>query len=482
MSLSDPAYFVFLFPVFVLYYLLEKGEPRRILLLAASYFFYIELAKIYLVILLFVTGITYFGARLLRSPLAEKRGSLLFWLIVVILISPLLLFKYFVVFLPVSFQGVLAALAFPVGISFFTFASLGYLIDVYLGVTEPELSPTRVALFVAFFPLVSAGPIERAGRFLPQFELDANFSSDRTITALRLIFIGLILKVVFADALAGPVNLVYANPAAYLPIERLCATLFYPFYLYSDFAGYSLIAIGSANLFGLQVTPNFRQPFLSTTVPEYWRNWHISLSSWVRDYIFSPLRMEWRRYSNLGMAAALMSSFVILGVWHGAKWGFLIFGAMHGLMVVVSTFTLPWRDKFWAALGLPNSILRISRAIITYLLVALACVFFRADSLPQAMQMFQGVFSAGPFYDLASFLSDLWHHAASTPFPVLKDFLACFWVIPCLLGGDILVRNKLVPEKLPAILQIAGYNYGLLVILAEWLTHYGTQPFVYYKF
>jgi len=192
--------------------------------------------------------------------------------------------------------------------------------------------------------------------------------------------------------------------------------------------------------------------------------------------------MEWRRSPNLGMAAALMSSFVILGVWHGAKWGFLIFGLVHGLMVVVSTFTLPWRDKFWSAVGLPKFILRISRCIITYLLVALACVFFRADSLPQAMQVFQGVFSAGPFSDLGRFLSDLGNHAASSGFPVLKDFLACFWVIPCLLVGDILVRNKLVPEKLPPIVQIVGYNYGLLVVLAEWLTHYGTQPFVYYKF
>jgi alginate O-acetyltransferase complex protein AlgI len=482
MSLSDPAYFVFLFPVFILYYILEKGQPRRVLLLAASYFFYLELAKVYLVVLLFVTCITYFGAKLLRSPLVEKRGALLFWLFVVILVSPLLLFKYLIVFLPVALQGGLALLAFPVGISFFTFASLGYIIDVYLGVTDPEPSPTRVALFVAFFPLVSAGPIERAGRFLPQFDLDANFSSDRTIAALRLIFAGLIMKVVLADALAGPLNIVYQSPAAYLAIERLCATLFYPFYLYADFAGYSLIAIGSAKLFGLEVSPNFRQPYLSTTVPEYWRNWHISLSSWVRDYIFSPLRMEWRRYPNLGMAAALVSSFVILGVWHGAKWGFLIFGAIHGLMVTVSTFTLPWRDKFWSAIGLPKFILRISRTIITYLLVALACVFFRADSLPQAMQIFQGVFSAGPFYDLARFLANLGHQAASTPFPVLKDFLACFWVILCLLAGDILVRNKLVPEKLSPIVQIVGYNYGLLVVLTEWLTHYGTQPFVYYKF
>jgi alginate O-acetyltransferase complex protein AlgI len=482
MSLSDPAYFVFLFPVFILYYILEKGRPRRVLLLAASYFFYIELAKVYLVVLLFVTCITYFGARLLRSPLAEKRGALLFWLFVVILVSPLLLFKYLTVFLPASFQGGLAALAFPVGISFFTFASLGYIIDVYLGVTEPEPAPTRVALFVAFFPLVSAGPIERAGRFLSQFDFDANFSSDRTIVALRLIFGGLIMKVVFSGALADPLDVVYQNPAACLAVERLCATLFYPFYLYADFAGYSLIAIGSAKLFGLEVSPNFRQPFLGTTVPEFWRNWHISLSSWVRDYIFSPLRMEWRRYPNLGMAAALMSAFVILGAWHGAKLGFLIFGAVHGLMVVVSTFTLPWRDKFWSAVGLPNSILRISRSIITYLLVALAFVFFRADSLPQAMQIFQGVFSAAPFYDSAGFLSGVWHHVSSARFPVLNAFLACFWVIPCLLGGDILVRNKLVPEKLPAVVQIAGYNYGLLIILADWLTHYGTQPFVYYKF
>jgi alginate O-acetyltransferase complex protein AlgI len=482
MSLSDPGYFVFLLIVFLLYYILGKGEPRRVLLLAASYLFYLQLSKAYIVVLLFVTGVTYFGARLLRSSHAEKHGALLFWLIVSILVSPLIFFKYLLVLLAASLHGTLASLAFPVGISFFTFASLGYLADVYLGVTDPEPSPARVALFVAFFPLVSAGPIERLGRFMPQFDLDANFSSDRTIAALRLIFIGLIMKVVFADALAGPTNVVFENPAACLPIERLCATLFYPFYLYADFAGYSLLAIGSAKLFGLEVSPNFRQPFLSTTVPEYWRNWHISLSSWVRDYIFSPLRMEWRRYSSLGMAAALMASFVILGVWHGAKWGFLIFGAMHGLMVVVSTFTLPHRDKFWAAAGLPNSILHLSRGIITYLLVALAFVVFRADSLPQAMQIYQGIFSAGLFSDLARFFSGLWGHVSSTPFPVLNAFLACFWVIPCLLGGDILARHKLVPERLPAIVQIVGYNYGLLVILSEWFTHYGTQPFVYYKF
>jgi alginate O-acetyltransferase complex protein AlgI len=478
MSLSDPAYFLFLFLVFVLYFLLRKGEPRRILLLVSSYLFYFQLSKLYVSVLLFVTCVTYFGAKLLRSREAEKRGALLFWLIVAIIIGPLLVFKYLVVFLAMSLHGDLSALAFPVGISFFTFASLGYLVDVYLGVTEPEGSPSRVGLFVAFFPLVSAGPIERAGRFMPQFDLDANFSSDRTILALRLIFIGLIMKVVFADRLVDPINAVYGNPAACSPLERVCAALFYPLYLYADFGGYSLIAIGSAKLFGLEVAANFRQPFLSTTVPEFWRTWHISLSSWVRDYIFSPLRMSWRRYSNLGMAAALLSSFLILGIWHGAKWGFVVFGAMHGLMVVVSTFTLPRRDKFWAKVGVPNSMLALPRAVVTYLLVALAFVVFRADSLSQAMQIYQAIFSGGPLRDVATLSSDIRNHVGSISYPVFKHLTISL----CLLSGDILVRKKIVLENFPGIVQIVGYNCGLLLILSGWLTHYGTQPFVYYKF
>jgi alginate O-acetyltransferase complex protein AlgI len=480
MSLGDPGYFVFLLLVFVLYYFLRKGEPRRVLLLVASYFFYFQLSKAYVVLLVFVTCITYFGAKLLRSSQAQKWDALLFWLIVAVLISPLLFFKYLLALLAAtSLQGNLA-LALPVGISFFTFASLGYLADVYLGVAEPERSPSRIALFVAFFPLVSAGPIERAGRFLPQFDLDASFSSERTIMALRIIFIGLIMKVVFADALVGPINAVHESLASSLPVERLCATLFYPFYLYADFAGYSLIAIGSAKLFGLEVSPNFRQPFLSATVPEFWRTWHISLSSWVRDYIFSPLRTEWRRHSHLGMAAALMSSFVILGVWHGAKWGFLVFGLMHGLMVVISTFTLPWRDKFWAKVGFPVSLVRVPRAVLTFVLVTLTFVVFRANSLSQAGQIYQSIFSPQIFYDIMKIVSDFRHHIPATA--GLEHFHACAWIIPCLICGDLLVRCKLVPEKLPAIVQIAAYNYGLLLILTEWLTHNGTQPFVYFRF
>jgi alginate O-acetyltransferase complex protein AlgI len=485
MSLSDPVYFLFLSLVFVLYYLLREGEPRRILLLASSYFFYVQLSKSYVLLLLCVTCVTYFGAKLFRSREPDKRRSLLFWLSVTLVVAPLIVFKYLGAFPALSFQGNLSSLAAPIGISFFTFAALGYLADVYLGVIEPESSPTRVALFLAFFPLVSAGPIERASRFMPQMELGADFSSDRTITALRLIFVGLTMKVVFANTLADPINTVYANPGAFSAIERLCATFFYPFYVYSDFGGYSLIAIGSAKLFGLEVRANFHQPFLSATVPEFWRNWHISLSSWVRDYIFSPLRTEWRRYSNLGVSGALLVSFLVIGIWHGAKWGYLVFGGMHGALVIASAFTLSWRDKFWARTGIDGWFVRVPRVIITFCLVTLTYVVFRADSLSQAMQIYQAVFSLGPFRDLATISSDVLHHRVDTvlaTFGTLKGFLLCSWTIPCLIAGDILARRKLVVEKIPAIVQVVGYNYGVMLILAAWLTHYGTQPFVYYKF
>ena len=335
MSFTDPLYFAFLTGVFLLYYMLEPGLPRRLLLLAASYYFYFELSGGYLLVLLLVTVVTYYGALAMRSPQTEKRGFQIFALVILLALIPLLVFKYLGALLTFggdgiptvnSLRGEFATLALPIGISFFTFAALGYLIDVYLEVVEPERDFGRVALFLAFFPVVSAGPIERAGRFMSQFDLAAKFSADRALSALRLILIGLVLKMIFADILQKPCDTIFAAPGNWPPLVRLIGLVDFVFYLYADFAGYSLIAIGSARLLGLEVRPNFMQPFLSATVPEFWRKWHISLSSWVRDYLFSPLRMEWRRQGNLGMAAALLLSFIILGVWHGAKWGFFFFG------------------------------------------------------------------------------------------------------------------------------------------------------------
>lgn len=372
-------------------------------------------------------------------------------------------------------------LALPIGISFFTFAALGYLIDVYLEVVEPERDFGRVALFLAFFPVVSAGPIERAGRFMSQFDLTAKFSAERALSALRLILIGLVLKMIFADILQQPCDRIFAAPGNWPPVVHLIGLVDFVFYLYADFAGYSLIAIGSARLLGLDVRPNFLQPFLSATVPEFWRNWHISLSSWVRDYLFSPLRMQWRRQGNLGMAAALLLSFTILGVWHGAKWGFLAFGVMHGILVTTSAFTLARRDAFWKALAIPPVLIHTGRVLITFILVMLTFVVFRARTMSDAMVIYQGLFSLELWRGLYQFIA--WtgfHHG--TPLILYGSMYKPSALIPLIIAGDILASKKITLEKFPMPLQVALYGLAIIEVLGQWMNLYVPQPFVYNKF
>jgi alginate O-acetyltransferase complex protein AlgI len=486
MSFTDPLYYLFLGGVFLLYYMLEGGLPRRVLLLAASYYFYFELSGMYLLVLFLVTAVTYYGALAIRRT--KRRGFEIFLLVFTLSLIPLLVFKYLGALLayggipPVnSWRGELVALTMPIGISFFTFAALGYLIDVYLEVVEPESDFGKVALFLAFFPLVSAGPIERAGRFMSQFDLTSRFSASQALSALRLILIGLVLKMIFADILQKPSDNMFAAPGSWPPIMRLIGLIDFAFYLYADFAGYSLIAIGSARLLGLEVKPNFTQPFLSATVPEFWRNWHISLSSWVRDYIFAPLRTQWRHYPRAGLAAALMISIVTIGVWHGPKWGFLLFGLMHGIFVTTSAFTLAQRDKWCKALGFSPAIVFTVRMIITFALVLTTFVVFRANTLRDALVVYQGLFSLELWRNLYQIIA--WtgfHHG--TPLILAGALYKPSALIPIIIAGDILVRKKITLEKFPAPLQAAFYGLAIVEVIGAWMAVYVPQPFVYNKF
>lgn len=489
LSFTDPFYFVFLAAVFLLFYLLEPGAPRRVLLLLASAFFYVELSGAAVLILLAIIAVTYWGGIAIRSEcLQKKHGFRSFVMIIALTLIPLLAFKYLGALLAAlgpasehSWRAAFMAVAFPIGISFFTFAALGYLIDVYLEVIDPERDWARIALFLSFFPLVSAGPIERAGNFIPQFDLDAKFEANRTLSALRIILIGLVLKMIFASMLQKPSDIIFAVPGNWPPLVRLIGLLDFVFYLYADFAGYSLIAIGSAQLFGLKVRPNFLQPFLSATVPEFWRNWHISLSSWVRDYLFSPLRMEWRNRGKTGMAAALFLSFVILGVWHGAKMGFLLFGVMHGILVTVSALTLAQRDAFWKSKGMPPAVLRTVRVFITFILVMLVFVVFRAENLGDAMIIYRGLFSAELLSNLRHFiLGTCLHHG--TPLVLAGALYKPSALILVIIAGDILVSKKITLEKFPVLLQAVVYAIAIIEVLGAWMDLYVPQPFVYNKF
>jgi alginate O-acetyltransferase complex protein AlgI len=491
MSLGDPQYLLFLGAAVIVFYLLRPGNMRIAWLLGASYLFYFELSRFYISILMLVTAIAFVGGLLLSHYRKAAHRGLLFSMFCIALLTPLIVFKYLAFLLGVAASlvaqpfspSLLAVLAMPIGISFFTFAALGYLIDVYLDVIEPELSPLKFALFVAFFPLVTAGPIERGAGLLPQFDLATPFSSERALHGLRLIFIGLFLKVVCADRLLSGTSPMFDDPSAFIPVEKVLTMVQYAFYIYADFAGYSLIAIGSAALFGWRVRPNFQQPYLSTSIPEFWRNWHISLSSWVRDYLFMPLRMRMRRFREAGMVAALMISFLIIGLWHGAGWGFVLFGLMHGALAVASNYTLRTRDAAWSRAGVPAPAVQFWRTYFTFVLVMFTFVVFRANTLHDASVIYRDLLPDRVLHNAWQIAENqLLRPHRPSGFKVITLRSSTWWIVAVIIIGDIAARKQMTLDKLPRALQFAAYNIGVLLIIYGWISAGGGQPFLYYRF
>jgi D-alanyl-lipoteichoic acid acyltransferase DltB (MBOAT superfamily) len=291
------------------------------------------------------------------------------------------------------------------------------------------------------------------------------------------------MKLFIADNLSAPVDLVFAAPAAHPAFDQFFATVAYAFFLYADFAGYSLIAIGSARLLGLDVVPNFAQPFLSPTIPEYWRRWHMSLSFWVRDYVFSPIRTNWRRRPQLSLAAALILSFIIIGVWHGPKWGYLFFGILHGTYCVISSLTLKMRNQFWGRAGVPSGVLNVVRIPATFFLALLAFVVYRANNLSDALTIYRSIFSIGLLKGTASVFHGLVSHSGSAPTDIaLVDIKICLALLAVLIAGDIVARRKISFASLPRPLQISIANAGIAIVLSRWILGHGNETFAYYKF
>ena len=288
----------------------------------------------------------------------------------------------------------------PVGISFYTFQTLSYTIDIYRGRIEPEKHLGIFAVYVAFFPQLVAGPIERAGHLLPQFFDEHRFDPRAVAAGLKLMLWGYFLKMVIADRAAIVVDQVYGNLSSYTGMPLLVATYLFSFQIYCDFAGYSFIAIGTAKILGFDLMDNFRRPYLSQSVREFWTRWHISLSTWFRDYLYIPLggnRVQAGRW-----AFNLMITFVISGLWHGANWTFLVWGALHGAYVLFSHLTSGLRHRTVELLRLSRvpRVHTVLRVLFTFHLAAFAWIFFRAPSLPEAWyvvtHMFRGL-GQGPY-------------------------------------------------------------------------------------
>lgn len=382
--------FLFFFPFVVLVYFLIPKNWRWVWLLAASYYFYMCWNPLYAFILLGSTVITYVGGLLMSGADNAFSKKVILGITAVLSIGLLVFFKYgsFIVDNVVSFLNILHIriikpefdLLLPVGISFYTFRSISYLMDVYRGDVEAEKSFGRVALYVSFFLQLAAGPIERAKNMLPQIHNPQPFEYERIKNGLLLMLWGLFQKLVIADRCAMLVNHVFADYEAYRGFQILTAILFFAVQIYCDFAGYSDMAIGASMVLGFSPKQNFNKPYFATSIQDFWRRWHISLSSWFRDYLYIPLggnrKGQFRKYLNV------LIVFLVSGLWHGAAWNYIIWGALHGIYQIIGALTLPFREKAHSFLKINTETFsfRLFQQLVTFCLVCIAWVFFRAPT------------------------------------------------------------------------------------------------------
>ena len=396
-------FLVFLVVVFAAYFLLPK-KIRHYFLLVASYFFY-AFWNWKLIFLILATTLVSYLAGLFIQKYQERKKLRIFLLVAAIVTSlgALFFFKYFnfvgesIMALVRAFggQGEFNALdiILPVGISFYTFQTLSYVIDVYRGKIEAEKNPIYYALYVSFFPQLVAGPIERPENLLPQFKEKNGPSAENISIGLRFMIQGFAKKILIADFLATFVNSIYNDLSQTNGLLVVIGTVAFALQIYGDFSGYSDIAFGTAKLFNITLSKNFDRPYRSSSIKEFWRRWHISLSNWFKDYLYIPLggsRVCWARW-----AFNVFLVFFLSGLWHGAALTFIIFGVMHAVYQIIGRATLGMRDKAWRKIGVnpEGKPVHILRMVITFVLVCLAWIPFRANSIQDMGVIFQNLFT-----------------------------------------------------------------------------------------
>ncbi len=408
-SLMSPlsVIYLLLLPLGVLLYYVVPSKARWIVLLLLSLGFYLSWSYIYTGLLVMVALSTY-GLALAIEALQKKgknKGSTaVFVLSLILLIGLLFFFKY----IDLLFSGIggilglfhiswsytlLDKIALPVGVSFYLFMAIGYLSDVHAKKYPAERHPGYFALFLSFFPTILAGPIERADHLIPQLKAEHRFSWDKIAEGGRYLLLGYFKKLVVADIIALFVDQTFNNLASASGLAVLLASFFFAYEIYADFSGYSDIAKGSAALFGLDLIENFNQPYLADRSAEFWHRWHISLSTFFRDYVYFP--MGGSHCSKFRWAINVLVVFALSGLWHGANWTFLLWGVLFALYQIIGKFTMPLRDKLWLKLkqdpkqGFPH----VLRIINTFILVDFAWILFRADSLQDFGEALTAIFT-----------------------------------------------------------------------------------------
>ncbi|MBC7448950.1 MAG: MBOAT family protein [Hymenobacteraceae bacterium] len=482
--------FLIFFPVVTLGYFLLPHRHRWWWLLAASCVFYMFFKWIYILILFFTIIIDYYAGLYIERAHGRQRK----WYLVMSLVANigvLAIFKYYN-FLNGNISGLASlfgttnpipalTILLPIGLSFHTFQAMSYTIEVYRGRQPAERHFGIYSLYVMFYPQLVAGPIERPQNVLHQFYEKHEFSYPRLISGLQLMAWGLFKKVVIADRLAVVVNQVYDNYPRYEGLPLIFATVLFSIQIYCDFSGYSDIALGSAEAMGFHLMKNFDRPYFSKSISEFWKRWHISLSTWFRDYLYISLGGNrvavGRRYFNLWI------TFLISGLWHGASWNFILWGAIHGTYLIVGVWTKPLRRRFSDAIGItsdswPDKILNVA---CTFVLAAFAWIFFRAGTFAQAAYIVTHLFSG-----LGAQLAD-WRSIPALLFSLglPKTQLAIGFVAVLIMEGVHWLQRtgsgRALLAARPAWVRWPVY-YGLLLWLLLFSYATANPEFIYFQF
>ena len=361
---------------FLLYYLRQERGWQHTILLVASMVFIGYYHPVYLLIASAITVFAFFWGRIIHANLGTRAGTIYFWTGIIALTGFWLVARYW---FPL----------FPLGISFYTFQALSYLIEIYWE-EEPEDDFVDFTLYMMLFVKFLSGPIERACDLLPQLKTARVFDYTLVTRGLKLVAWGVFLKVVIADRISPSLDIVLNDVRDSTGMQILVATLLYPIQLYSDFAGYTCMALGLGRMLGFRLHPNFDRPFVSRSTGELWRRWHESLSFWVRDYVFTPLNASLRSYGRWGVYLSLFVTFVVIGVWHGAGWAFACYGLFQAILVVEEAMLGKRREQWYGSLGKHiGGALMMTR---TYILFALSLLFFRVAKISDVFYAYQHLF------------------------------------------------------------------------------------------
>jgi alginate O-acetyltransferase complex protein AlgI len=475
--------YLFFLPAVCLLFHATAPRARWGVLLAASLAFYASLGAPYLLAVLGgVAAVTYGCALAIDRAESPRAKKLLLYCGIAGNVSILALMKYLPFFCQ-NLESLSSLLSLDlrlepvtvwvtIGISYFIFQALSYLFDVYLEIEKPERHFGIFSLYLSFFPKLLQGPIERASDLIPQLRSRSAFDYESVRHGLLLIGWGLFKKVVIADRLGVYADTVYNDVSSFSGIPLVIGTYAYAMQIYLDFSGYTDIALGSARLFNINLTQNFNSPYFATSVADFWRRWHITFSRWILDYIFKPLQMKWRDAGNLGTAAALLAAFLVSGIWHGASWGFVVWGGLHGLYLASSVLYKPYQKKLHKMVDAKNSrIIKLGQMVVTFNLVCFAWIFFRAKTAPEAIHVVTHLFGK------AKGMGKLLQAQGNTDLLLVVSFLLLTLLIEA--SGNIEAVDRRLCRK---TVWVRWPAYYLLLILLVLFHVESGRSFAYFQF